>query len=305
MLPIGVVARQTGIDISTLRKWETRYGFPRPVRGASGQRKYSASELQTLVHIARRIAAGERVGGIMQELSADRQPPVVLHAENLTGPEHSPFVATALASVRACDLPSLRILLEKVRRQGTLLEFVEAFAAPLTVAVGDAWACGDVSVYAEHLFSALLENMLLREPGVSGLDADPVVLLTTLSGERHTQGLSMIHAVLGDAGVACLRLSSDLPITEIIAACEVNRFRAVGISVSARYPPRLLRSEVFELRERLDGDVALWLGGGGVDCLRLLPPGTRAFASLRELIDAARALLPISGAGSPGRKRTR
>lgn len=302
MLPIGVVARQTGIDISTLRKWEARYGFPRPVRAGSGQRKYPVGDVETLLRISRRIAAGERVGRVMRELLAGGTPPAIVSTASANGSESLQLLDAALVAVRDCDLPALRLLLEKMRWQGTMLEFVEKFAAPLTVAVGDSWARGDVSVYAEHLYSTQIESILAREVGEPTLYREPVVLLTTLAGEKHTLGLSMIHAVLGEAGVPCLRLSSDLPTTEIVKACEINRFRAVGVSVSANYPPRLLRSDIFELREHLDGDVALWLGGGGVGCLRQLPRGARVFESLHELTDTALALPPPHGVRIAGTK---
>lgn len=68
MFSIGVVARQTGIEIGTLRKWESRYGFPLPARKDSGQRYYSESDIAALLQIARRITNGERVGNIIRHL---------------------------------------------------------------------------------------------------------------------------------------------------------------------------------------------------------------------------------------------
>lgn len=37
-----------GISTSTLRTWERRYGFPRPVRSAGGHRQYALSEIEAL-----------------------------------------------------------------------------------------------------------------------------------------------------------------------------------------------------------------------------------------------------------------
>lgn len=302
MLSIGVVARQTGIEISTLRKWESRYGFPQPVRAKSGQRKYPASDVLALLQVARRVAGGERVGHVIQDLLAVGKHFPEPTGASQVGPDPSQCFDTALAAVRDSDLLALRLSLEQARSRGTLLDFVEKFAAPLTIAVGDGWARGEISVYAEHIYSALLESLLAREFVEPRLGADPLVLLTTLAGEKHMLGLSMIHALLGEAGVPCIRMFSDLPNSEIVAACQITGFRAVGVSVSANFPPRLLRSEVFDLRKRLDPDVALWLGGEGVDCLRQLPEGTRIFSSLQELIDTARLLTPQPGTRGPGGK---
>lgn len=48
MTTLGAAARQTGICASTLRKWESRYRFPVPVRGATGQRQFNKGALETL-----------------------------------------------------------------------------------------------------------------------------------------------------------------------------------------------------------------------------------------------------------------
>jgi DNA-binding transcriptional MerR regulator len=48
MTTIGAAARQTGICASTLRKWESRYRFPVPVRGATGHQQFSQGDLETL-----------------------------------------------------------------------------------------------------------------------------------------------------------------------------------------------------------------------------------------------------------------
>ena len=39
-LTIGELARRTGVAAHTLRMWETRYGFPQPLRRPSGHRRY-------------------------------------------------------------------------------------------------------------------------------------------------------------------------------------------------------------------------------------------------------------------------
>ena len=69
MISIGVAARQAGLEICTLRKWEERYGFPKPVRLDSGQRRYLGSEVEQLLVVVRRVVAGERPGKVIRELN--------------------------------------------------------------------------------------------------------------------------------------------------------------------------------------------------------------------------------------------
>ena len=58
--PIGVVERDTGIGRDTLRVWERRYGFPRPVRNAKGERSYPEDQLRRLQRTRRLLDRGMR-----------------------------------------------------------------------------------------------------------------------------------------------------------------------------------------------------------------------------------------------------
>ena len=295
MFSVGVVARQTGIDISTLRKWEVRYGFPQPGRSAGGQRIYSCDDVVQLQGVVRRIATGERVGQVMRELVAMATGDAVSKVFSSSITAESPsWIEAALTVICREDIPSIKQLLRDTRHERTMRESVEQFLAPLTTAVGEAWAAGTLSISSEHLYASLLESLLVSETDAfetrcePGHLLQPRLLLIVPAGEQHTLGLSMVHAVLAEAGVACLRISSDLPVAEIAACCTKHDFRAVGLSASRNYPRRMLRAQIAELRTLLAPDIELWLGGGGVDAISRLPEGTRTFGSLTELIEVAR-----------------
>ena len=55
---VAAVERMTGIPASTLRSWERRYGWPRPVRAPSGQRLYSDHDLAVIRFLDRRRVEG-------------------------------------------------------------------------------------------------------------------------------------------------------------------------------------------------------------------------------------------------------
>ena len=59
-LPIAAVERETGLAKDTLRVWEKRYGFPQPLRDASGNRLYPAEQVQRLLLVRRLLDAGLR-----------------------------------------------------------------------------------------------------------------------------------------------------------------------------------------------------------------------------------------------------
>jgi DICT domain-containing protein len=57
-LTIGELAERTGLRPSTLRSWESRYGFPRPQRMAAGHRRYDERDLGLVEEVLRQRAVG-------------------------------------------------------------------------------------------------------------------------------------------------------------------------------------------------------------------------------------------------------
>ena len=171
------------------------------------------------------------------------------------------------------------------------LEFVEKIAAPLTRQVGEYWAQGKLPIYGEHLFSSTLEALLLRQSSLlPGAKAQPAVILTSPAGEQHTLGLAMANAVLSESGIASLMLPGGLPLPEIVAATAAYKVRAVGISASAHYPPKMLYSMVAKLRAALPGEIAVWIGGAGINRVCKIPAGVTVISSLYQLGDACLSL---------------
>lgn len=85
-LAIKDVAEQTGIAAGTIRMWEQRFGFPVPDRTASGYRRYSRDDVDTL----RRVLA-YRHRGLSVSAALER-------ARATGGPTDRPSIYGAIAS---------------------------------------------------------------------------------------------------------------------------------------------------------------------------------------------------------------
>ena len=151
MLSIGDVARQTGLEIPTLRKWEERYGFPMPVRLESGQRRYPNGEVQKLLEVVRRVAAGERPSQVIRELNdASLAAQTLACSEPLT-PKVNDSIEIALSALIRHDGPTLRRTLEAALDARSMAAFVEEIAGPMTRLVGEYWARGDLPIFGERI----------------------------------------------------------------------------------------------------------------------------------------------------------
>src|SRR3954451_2194816 len=61
-LNIAALARRTGVQPDTLRKWEHRYGVIRPERTSGGQRRYSERDVARVEWLKARLGEGYRIG---------------------------------------------------------------------------------------------------------------------------------------------------------------------------------------------------------------------------------------------------
>lgn len=284
---IGAIARQTGMEVATLRKWEARYGFPIAQRTASGRRIYGLHTVGQIQAVCRAMAAGERPGKAIKNLLSGLAISETSNDTALTSP--------AISLLLSSDTSGLRQWISDHWLAKAAANFVEEIAAPLAREVGDLWAKGELPVYAEHVFSEEMETVLRRVPSKkAGNDAQPRILLTALAGEKHTLGLRMAGAVLSECGETPLYLSADLPANEIAAAANHYRIAVVGVTASLSYRPKLLLASLKALRQQLPESTQLWAGGAGIGQLSHLPENTVQIANMQALTEQLASLPPPS-----------
>jgi DNA-binding transcriptional MerR regulator len=78
-LTLKAVSQRTGIPAATLRTWERRYRFMRPIRSASGYRLYSERDITRILHVKYLLQRGVRIGAAMAavtDATAQPGPPV-------------------------------------------------------------------------------------------------------------------------------------------------------------------------------------------------------------------------------------
>ncbi len=272
-LPIATVERETGLGKDTLRVWERRYGFPTPGRSASGDRLYSAEQVQQLRLIGRLLDAGLRPGKVvgldpaaLQALLAQHSPahPVVLSKTNNDLRTANPLLAGLLDAIGSHDPRALRHGLSHAQLRMGLAPFVTDLVAPLTTAVGEAWAQGRFEVFEEHLYTEVITGVLRH--AIASLTPLPVpqgpkVLLTTVPQEQHSLGLLMVEALLALEGCTCVSLGTQTPLADIAEAARAHRTDVVALSFSNLHKAALVQASLRELRTQLPARTALWVGG--------------------------------------------
>jgi DNA-binding transcriptional MerR regulator/methylmalonyl-CoA mutase cobalamin-binding subunit len=278
---ISDVERDIGVAKETLRVWERRYGFPQPQRDANGERLYPPEQVHRLSLVKRLLDQGYRPGKIMaldtNELSElGAKPGAAVAARGLDDPE----IRACIDLLRAHKVGELRQRVSQSMLLMGLQRGVVELIAPLTSAVGQAWARGEVAVFEEHLFAEMLQGLMrnaifaaTQQPGHA--QASPRVLLTTVPQERHGLGLLMAEAVLSLEGAHCVSLGVQTPLGDIVDAAKAQRADIVALSFSGVTSPRAAVDNINDLRTRLSGQAEVWAGGAGVEMARRhLPPGS-------------------------------
>lgn len=294
-LSIATVARETGLAKDTLRVWEKRYGFPRPDRDASGDRLYSTAQVQRLKLIARLLDAGMRPGKVvgldlepLQDLLAQRTADTSFDLSRTKQKSHTtdPLLEELLDAIATHDPRALRHGLGHAQARMGLAPFVTDLVAPLTTAVGDAWARGRFEVYEEHLYTETITGVLRH--AIASLTPLPVpqspkVLLTTVPQEQHGLGLLMVEALLVLEGCTCVSLGTQTPLTDIVQAAQAHCADVVALSFSNVHKAAEVRANLHELRAQLPAATALWVGGACTGLYQWPQPGISAIRHLSGL----------------------
>lgn len=282
-LSIASAERATGLSKDTLRVWERRYGFPTPQRDPSGERLYSAEQIERLRLLKRLVDAGERPGRLMA-LSTDELQ-ARLQASPQPGAPARANVDEYVDILKAHDVDRLRRQLGRARESLGLARFVTDVVAPLNTRVGDAWMRGQLQVFEEHLYTESIQ-VLLRE-AISRLpvhaEAHPRVLLTTFTQEPHGLGLLMSEALFSLEGARCISLGTATPVWDIVLAAAAQRTDIVALSFSGCMNPNQIVDGLAELRAKLPASIEIWAGGAAPALHRRPVAGVRAIALIDRL----------------------
>jgi MerR family transcriptional regulator, light-induced transcriptional regulator len=233
---VTVVERMTRIPASTLRSWERRYGWPRPVRAASGQRLYSDHDVAVIRFLDRRRDEGMSMS---QATALLRSAPAV--------EDHDPgrLLDRLITALRVFDEAGAeRAFAAAEALLGT--EGVATGVVPAAIAAAAAAAPGHrpgqdgLPVEVEHFASNFLRRQILRL-----LDGQPPamgrpVLVGCGPDEQHELGALLLTLLLRARGHRVVYLGARVPGPAMERAAAA--LDPAGVVVSLTMPESLERA---------------------------------------------------------------
>jgi MerR family transcriptional regulator, light-induced transcriptional regulator len=284
MLPISTVERDTGLSKDTLRVWERRYGFPVPLRDTFGERAYPLEQVNKLRTIKRLLDAGHRPGRIVA-LSAESLQALASTPDPLN-PEPTATLSNYMACITAHDMQGLNSLLANTQAQRGAATLVCDVLAPLNHLVGQAWACGQLAVFGEHMYTECLQAVLrhtIARVRAAQPQAPPRVLLSTFPNEPHGLGLLMAEVMLSLEGCLCTALGTQTPLSDMVQAAAAQHADVLALSFTASQNSKDVLQGLQDLRRMLPREVAIWVGGSCVGLARKPQDGITVLTDLRMI----------------------
>jgi DNA-binding transcriptional MerR regulator/methylmalonyl-CoA mutase cobalamin-binding subunit len=287
-LNISAVEREIGISKDALRVWERRYGFPNPERDTFGERSYGPDQIEKLRLIRRLMDLGHRPGKIVAQPTRslrDLAEQSTVTAAATAKPHQNQLVLSLLEIVKRHHAEELRAQLAQMLLRMSLVDFITDVIAPLTTAVGEAWARGDLALHEEHMYTEAAQRVLRNAIGkIPSVVCAPRILLTTVPQEPHGLGLLMAEVMFAIDGCSCVSLGVQTPVQEIARAAQTQHADVVALSFSTMMNPNLALESLRDLRSKLPADIEIWAGGA---CTvlhgRRAPQGVMVLSGLHEI----------------------
>ena len=175
-----------GVSPTTLRRWADEGRLPYTTT-AGGHRRFDRAAIEQLV------------------------------AQHEVSPGDSAQAFDLLRMLRQARIEEIRDEILALRATEEDWFAVADILGRLIAEVGRCWADGELSVIDEHLFTGKLAQSLalVAVDFDVGRDA-PIGLLATVSGERHTLGLSLASLCLRSAAIDAHWIGADTPSAELV-----------------------------------------------------------------------------------------
>lgn len=282
MFTASEVEAQTGVPATTLRQWERRYGFPQPIRDASGYRLYSPQDVVEIgrmqAHlrqgVSARRAAELALGG---RLSRPRGPDLHLHLRQLS--------AELTEALLRPETTEAAALLNTAQAQLTQEDVLLSVITPSLVEIGRRWERGEITIAHEHQASSFLRSRLsaLMDAEVQG-ESGPLVVAACAPGEQHELGLMMVTLALRRRGLRVAFVGANSPLRDLGVYARQRGAAAVALTLQGDWalePTRAQRPELDDL------ELPLFLGGSLLNQRPELATELRGIYAGPDAVDAA------------------
>ena len=261
----------SGIKAHTIRIWEQRYNFLKPLRTTTNIRKYNNEELKTLLTVALLNKYGYKISQI-DEMPNDERVSALLKLQEPEAKDR--YLVNELIGFMI-DLKSIEFeerLNQHIKDNGLsesiniIFQFLEK--------VGLLWQSNKVNPAQEHIAANII-----RQKIISAIDQFPVhvndqplVLLFLPEYEHHELGLLFVYYLFKKKGIASVYLGANVPLKDLeyIVAAKRPRFLYTHLT---SFPRQLHFEKFLQQLSVQSGETKILVSGAMVsNYTKALPP---------------------------------
>lgn len=213
---VAQVEALSGIKAHTLRIWERRYSFLKPMRTPTNIRYYTDDQLKKLLNFGILVRNGYRVSKL--EKMTDQE---VFNAVNaiLADPEsqdRDEIKGLTLAMLEMNEEEFDNVFERQVIRKGFLKTITEMIY-PFLQYVGVLWNTNKAMIAQEHFVSNLIRQKIITAIERLSIPpkSAPSVVFFLLEGEDHEIGLLLANFIAKERGWLTYYLGQGVPISNI------------------------------------------------------------------------------------------
>lgn len=257
-IDISRLSQLTGVNVSTLRSWESRHGLLRPARSSGGYRLYAPEDVERLLVIKDLLARGSRLPEL-KNLSLDE-----LKALHAAAPADDPFSRDAIIHLERAvderDVDRFAILLRMSFASLPAAVAVDVFSHALRH-VGRRWEEGVIGVGLEHRLSARAREVVQSATQALAPAAHrPALAFATLSGEQHELGLLAGAYTAAALGHAVIYYGAGMPPSDLARNVGESSAAALILSIVHADGPGAIERQIAEVVAHLSVATPVWIG---------------------------------------------
>lgn len=283
-IDISRLSQLTGVNVSTLRSWETRHALITPSRSVGGHRLYSAEDVERLMVIKELVATGHRLSEL-SGLSTDQLKQLQLSVSNVAALDRDMVIKLERA-IDECDVDAFGMLLRFVFVASPPALAVDVYGHAIRY-IGQRWQQGRLGVGAEHRLSAKARDILTAATSALAPAAHRrPIAFATLGDERHELGLLAGAYLAASLGHRMIYFGAGMPARAL--AVDVAKAEAALLVISAVHsvPGGPLQEDLVWLDRGLSEDIPIWIGAHEATIAHLVVPSrmvvVRDYAEFRR-----------------------
>ncbi|MDO5710956.1 MAG: MerR family transcriptional regulator [Micrococcales bacterium] len=293
-LRLSELAEATGLRITTLRRWEQRYGFPDGARSAGGRHQYSEHDVERVRLLGQLRESGMSMRDAVAALAPQRWLDTQAQWKRYGAPSPGdPVLATLRADVEdaltVLDEPRLWRLLEDARTQLRDEELILGVIIPVIRTTDDPDDPRHPERIQAYLFARVAMGVLSAMARPYRNAGAPTVWLANPEGEAHEVGTMSAMVLLAGQGLDVRYFGANVPLVTLLDNARLQRPDALVLGV---HRSSVIGGQIGAL-QRLTEVTRVFVGGRG--SWRAQTDGSTVRALSGDLLDSVAIIAEALG----------